>query len=103
MCYDCGCHLPHNPMGKKPVREGGPSLVEEDMEVWAKEEGMTLADVKSNLNEQMGCGCDYPAPTKKASKVFLSEEKLKFMAEGWQMDVHEIKRNICDLLCSTQK
>ena len=90
-------------MGKKPMREGGPSMVEEDMELWAKEEGMTIADVKANINEELGCGNDYPKPTKKPKQIFLTPEKLDMMSKGWGMTVNETKKNICDMLADSQR
>lgn len=90
-------------MGKKPLREGGPSLVEEDMEEWAKKEGMSLDDIKANISEELSCECDYPKPSKKTKEKLLPESRLKMMAEGWGMDVGEAKHNVCDLLCSTKK
>ena len=100
MCYNCGCHLPHNPMGKKRMEEGGPSLIEEDIEVWAKEEGMTVDDAKNNMREELSCDCDHPKPERKPKHKFLSDERLKTMSEGWGMTVHETKHNLCDMLCS---
>lgn len=105
MCYNCGCQLPHDPMGKNPVRENGPSLVEEDLQWMAKEQSMSLDDIKSNLYDQLGCNCkkDKKLSPQKTNKPLLSEEKLHQMSHEWGMSVEETKKNICDLLCQTMK
>jgi len=105
MCYNCGCQLPHDPMGKKPVREGGPSLVEEDLELFAKQKGITLEEIKSTLYDELGCNCKKEKTTlpKKLDKNLLSEETLHHMSHDWGMSVEETKKNICDLLCQTMK
>lgn len=51
MCYNCGCGLPNDPMGKKRVYEGGPSLTEDDLKVMAKGWGMSLEETKKNMLE----------------------------------------------------
>lgn len=79
----------HNPMGKKPVREGGPSLVEEDLELWAKEKNMTLDEVKKAVKNDI---------TTTGKKMFLTDHLLEHLAEGWGMTVDETKRNMLDLL-----
>jgi hypothetical protein len=49
MCYNCGCGLPNDPMGKKRVTDGGPSLTEEDIEKMAKGWNMTKKQTKEEL------------------------------------------------------
>ncbi len=49
MCYNCGCGLPNDPMGKKRVSEGGPSLTEDDIEKMAKGWGMSVEDTKKEM------------------------------------------------------
>lgn len=49
MCYNCGCGLPNDPMGKKKVSEGGPSLVEDDFKKMAEGWGMSLEDTKKEV------------------------------------------------------
>lgn len=49
MCYNCGCQLKDDPMGKKKVSEGGSSLVEEDFKKMAEGWGMTLEETKKNV------------------------------------------------------
>lgn len=58
MCYNCGCGLPNDPMGKKRLQDGGPSLVEEDFELMANGWGMTVKQTKEEvlkmLKQQVG-------------------------------------------------
>lgn len=49
MCYNCGCDMPQDDMGKGKVSSGGGSLIEEDFEHMAKEWGMTVEEVKKNV------------------------------------------------------
>ena len=49
MCYNCGCELPNDPMGKKSVSEGGPSVIEDDIVKMAKGWGMSVADTKKEM------------------------------------------------------
>lgn len=49
MCYNCGCGLPNDPMGKKIVSEGGSSLVEKDFKKMADGWGMSLEDTKKEV------------------------------------------------------
>lgn len=51
MCYNCGCRLPNDDMGKGVLHKGGGSLVEEDFEYMAKEWGMSVEDTKKNTLE----------------------------------------------------
>lgn len=48
MCYNCGCEMPNDPMGKGPVHQGGGSLTEESFAHMAKVWGMSVNDVKEN-------------------------------------------------------
>ncbi len=41
--------MPNDPMGKKRVSEGGPSLTEEDIEKMAKGWNMTVKDTKEEM------------------------------------------------------
>ena len=58
MCYNCGCQIPNDPMGKKRVRDGGFSLTEDDIKQMAVGWGMTVEETKKNiqdlLNKQLG-------------------------------------------------
>lgn len=49
MCYNCGCGLPNDPMGKKKISEGGSSLTEDDIEKMAKGWGMSVRDTKKEI------------------------------------------------------
>lgn len=49
MCYNCGCGIPNDPMGKKKVSDGGPSLVEDDIQSMAKGWNMTVEDTKKEM------------------------------------------------------
>lgn len=49
MCYNCGCGLPNDTMGKKPVSEGGPSLVDSDFKKMAEGWGMTEEETKKEV------------------------------------------------------
>ena len=49
MCYNCGCEEPNNPMGKKRMMDGGPSLTDDDFELMAKGWGMTVEETKENV------------------------------------------------------
>ena len=51
MCYNCGCQIPTDPMGKKTLSQGGPSLVEDDFKVMAEGWGMTVEETKKNVRE----------------------------------------------------
>ena len=58
MCYNCGCGLIEDPMGKGHVHEGGGSLTEKTFEHMAKTWGMTVEESKKEvwtmLNNQVG-------------------------------------------------
>lgn len=41
--------MPNDPMGKKRVSDGGPSLTEEDIELMAKGWGMSFEETKKNI------------------------------------------------------
>ncbi|HET7098960.1 MAG TPA: hypothetical protein VFI61_01855 [Patescibacteria group bacterium] len=49
MCFNCGCGIPNDPMGKKRVSEGGPSLTEEDIVKMAKGWNMSVEDTKKEM------------------------------------------------------
>ena len=53
MCYNCGCGMPNDPMGKKRVREGGFSLTEDDIKQMAEGWGMTVEEAKKNMLETL--------------------------------------------------
>lgn len=49
MCYNCGCGVPDDDMGKGPLRKGGGGLVEDDFEHLAQKWGMTVEEAKKNV------------------------------------------------------
>jgi hypothetical protein len=51
MCYNCGCQLPEDDMGKGKVSQGGGSLTQDDIRKIAKEWDMSERDVISNMVE----------------------------------------------------
>ena len=46
MCYNCGCDMPDDDMGKGNVKDGGGSLTDVDFEHVAKAWDMTVEDTK---------------------------------------------------------
>lgn len=58
MCYNCGCGLPEDDMGKGKLSKGGGSLTEEDFDHMAQEWGMTKDEAKkqvlAELKKQLG-------------------------------------------------
>jgi hypothetical protein len=58
MCYNCGCGLPDDDMGKGKVSKGGGSLTEADFEFMAKKWDMSLESTKKEtlklLKKQLG-------------------------------------------------
>ncbi len=53
MCFNCGCGIPNDPMGKKRVSEGGPSLTEDDIAKMAKGWGMSVEETKKNMYDML--------------------------------------------------
>lgn len=51
MCYNCGCGVPNDPMGKGRVSEGGASLTEDDFKKMADKWGMSAKEAKKNTKE----------------------------------------------------
>ncbi len=58
MCYNCGCGMPENDMGKGKISKGGGSLTDDDFRQMAKAWNMDIAETKKNvyemLKEQLG-------------------------------------------------
>ena len=48
MCYNCGCGIPDDDMGKGAVRNGGGALVDDDFTHLAEKWGMTVEEAKKN-------------------------------------------------------
>jgi hypothetical protein len=51
MCYNCGCRIPNDPMGKREVYEGGGSLTDQTFKHMAKVWGMSDEEAKKNTLE----------------------------------------------------
>ena len=49
MCYNCGCGLPNDPMGKGRISQGGASLTEEDFKFIAEKWDMSIEETKKNV------------------------------------------------------
>jgi hypothetical protein len=45
--------MPNDPMGKKRVTDGGPSLTEEDIKKMAEGWGMTVTETKKNILDML--------------------------------------------------
>ena len=48
MCFNCGCEMPNDPMGKGKVSQGGGSLTDDDFAHMAKKWNMSVTDAKKN-------------------------------------------------------
>ena len=53
MCYNCGCGIPNDDMGKGKVSKGGGSLTDDDWKVMADKWGMSIDDAKKNTAEML--------------------------------------------------
>lgn len=51
MCYNCGCGVPDDDMGKGRISEGGGSLTDTDFKLLAEKWGMTEEEAKKNALE----------------------------------------------------
>ncbi len=51
MCYNCGCGLPNDDMGKGKISEGGGSLTDDDFQIMADKWGMTKEEMKQYTYE----------------------------------------------------
>lgn len=51
MCYNCGCGMPNDDMGKGKVSQGGGSLTDDDFKVLAEKWGMSEEEAKKNTLE----------------------------------------------------
>lgn len=51
MCYNCGCEIPNDDMGKGNLSQGGGSLTEDDFKQMAQKWGMTIEETKKNVYE----------------------------------------------------
>ncbi len=53
MCYNCGCGMPNNDMGKGKISQGGGSLTEDDFKNMAEKWGMSIEETKKNTFEML--------------------------------------------------
>ena len=51
MCYNCGCEVPDDDMGKGKISEGGAALTDADFKLLAKKWGMSEEEAKRNTLE----------------------------------------------------
>ena len=51
MCFNCGCGLPNDPMGKKRISDGGGSLTMDDFEKMANDWNMTKEETMKHTLE----------------------------------------------------
>ena len=51
MCYNCGCGVPDDDMGRGDLSKGGASLTEADFVKMAKDWGMSVEEAKKNVLE----------------------------------------------------
>lgn len=49
MCYNCGCGMKNDDMGKGKVTKGGGSLTEDDIKEMAEKWGMSIEETKKNI------------------------------------------------------
>lgn len=58
MCYNCGCGIPEDDMGKGPLQKGGGGLINADFKHLAEQWGMTEEEAKKNtldlLKKELG-------------------------------------------------
>ena len=48
MCFNCGCAMPNNDMGKSKISQGGGSLTEDDFKNMADKWGISIEETKKN-------------------------------------------------------
>ncbi len=53
MCFNCGCQIRNDDMGKGKVSQGGASLTEDDFKDMALKSGMSLEETKRNVFEML--------------------------------------------------
>lgn len=51
MCYNCGCEMRNDDMGKGKVSQGGGSLTEDDFKHMAQKWGMSVEEAKKNVHD----------------------------------------------------
>lgn len=53
MCYNCGCGMVDDDMGKGKISKGGGSLTESDFKHMAEKWGMGVGDAKKHVFETL--------------------------------------------------
>jgi len=53
MCYNCGCGVKNDDMGRGRVAKGGASLTEDDIKEMAKMWGMSTEETKKNMLDML--------------------------------------------------
>jgi len=51
MCYNCGCSVPNDDMGRGILSKGGASLTDDDFKKMADDWGMNVEEAKKNVFE----------------------------------------------------
>lgn len=51
MCYNCGCGIPDDDMGKGNLTSGGENLTDEDIQKMAENWGMSFEDTLKSIIE----------------------------------------------------
>ena len=51
MCYNCGCGIADDDMGRGKVTDGGASLTDDDFKKMAEKWGMSIEEAKKNVFE----------------------------------------------------
>lgn len=51
MCYNCGCGIPDDDMGRGKISEGGTTLTEDDIKFLSEKWGMSVEETKKNIYE----------------------------------------------------
>ena len=53
MCYNCGCGVKNDDMGRGRVAKGGASLTEDDIKEMADKWGMGIEETKKNMLDML--------------------------------------------------
>lgn len=51
MCYNCGCGIPDDDMGRGNISKGGTTLTEDDIKFMSEKWGMSVEETKKNIYE----------------------------------------------------
>lgn len=53
MCYNCGCGMKNDDMGKGRVSKGGASLTEDDIKEMAEKWELSIGETKKNMLDML--------------------------------------------------